>query len=346
MITAIDFGCYAVRSAWRYPSASPRLTLFSERAEYAVLPDQHSYRQALGDRQVSYAECDGSLVVFGNQAGQIRWLSRMPCAPLFVDGAIPTRDAPARQILHVLVNAILPKPDDAISTCCFAVPGGPGRTENVEFLSRLIRMNGFEPVPCSAAESLILASGRESNFTGIAVVVGTENSEIGIFRFGVQLASDTIDVGANWIDAEIARQFGFQVWDAAGDCYLDLESVREWKHGSRVHLRNGIGEREQILARLYGAVLDEVARSVRRLRNCPAVKSTLGNQRLTVVCAGGPTTIGGFGSALTERFADHDIAGDIESVRTVDDPSHAVVRGLLIHGELEQRRHRTATSAA
>ena len=37
-----------------------------------------------------------------------------------------------------------------------------------------------------------------------------------------------------------------------------------------------------------------------------------------------------------ERFVDHDIAGRIQSVRTVDNPSHAVVRGLLIAAELER----------
>ena len=346
MITAIDFGCYAIRSAWRSPTASPQLTLFNERAEYAVLPGQDSYRQALEDRQICYAECDGSLVVFGDRAGQVRWLSRMPCAPLFAEGSIPTSDAPARQILHVLINAILPKPDDENSTCCFTVPGGRGRTENADFLSRLIRMNGFEPRVCSSAESLILASGNDSSFTGITLAMGAATSEVSVCRFGVPLASETIPVGANWIDAEVARQFKFQVWDVAGDCYLDHEAVREWKHDSRVHLRTGIGEREKTLARLYGEVLDRIARSVQRLLVSPAVKSTLGSQRLAVFCAGGPTVIGGFASALTERFVDHNVASDIVSVKTVDDPLNAVVRGLLIHGELEQRKRRPERSAA
>lgn len=346
MITAIDFGCHTIRSAYRSSPTASTLALFSEQSEYAVLPVQDSHRQALFDRRISFGECDDSLVVFGNRATQVRWLSRKPCAPLFTDGGVPTADAPARQILHVLTQAMLPASDGAVDSCCFTVPGGRKKSESREFLSRLIRMLGHEPVVVSSAEAALLASGGETNFTGATIVLGAESSEVSICRYGVELASSTLSIGSNWIDSEIARQFKFQVWDEAGECYLDLQAVREWKHSDRIHLRNGVGEREKTLARLYGALLDQVARSVRQLLKTPAVSTALGSQRLAVVCAGGPTQIAGFSSAMTERFVDHDIASEILSVKTVEDPSTAVVRGLLIHGELEQRRMTNQRHAA
>lgn len=345
MITAIDFGCNTIRSAHRN-TASATIKLIQERSEYAVLPDRDSYREALSERQIAFGECDDSLVVFGNRAAQVRWLSRIPCAPLFTDGGVPTTDAPARQMLHVLTQAMLPDPNDGTNYCCFTVPGGSAKKNCHEFLSRLIRMQGFEPVAVSSVESAVLASGGETNFTGATIVVGAESVEIGISRFGVELAQATLAVGGNWIDTEIARQFKFQVWDEAGECYLDLHAVREWKHNDRIHLRNGVGEREKTLARLYGAVLNQTARAVRQLLQSPAVKSALGNQRLAVVCAGGATKIAGFSGAMTERFVDHDIASEILSVKTVADPENAVVRGLLIHGELELRKLNADKAAA
>ncbi len=345
MITAIDFGCYAIRTAFRDPATAAAITLYSERSEYAILPDQESHRQALLEREISYGACEDNLLVFGNRAGQVRWLSRKPCAPLFTDGGVPTTDAPARQILHVLTKAMLPQNRTEGDYCCFTVPGGRNKTSHAEFLARLIQMSGFVPVPVSSCESALLASGAETHFTGATIVIGAESTEIGISRFGVELASQTIAVGSNWIDTELATQFKFQVWDEAGECYLDLEAVREWKHDDRIHLRHGTSERERTLARLYGAVLDQIARATRQMLLSPEVKSGLGKQRLSVVCAGGPTQIAGFSSALSERLVDHDIASQILSVKAIEDAGHAVVRGLLIHGELEARRHSRQSAA-
>lgn len=346
MITAIDFGCYAIRTAFRDTAASSAITLYSERSEYAILPDQKSHRQALLEREIAYGACEDNLLVFGNRAGQVRWLSRKPCAPLFTDGGVPTVDAPARQILHVLTKAMLPESRQEGDYCCFTVPGGRDKSGNTEFLARLIQMSGFTPMPVSSFESALLASGGETQFTGVTIVMGAESTEIGISRYGVELASETIAVGANWLDSELAKQFKFQVWDEAGECYLDLEAVREWKHDERIHLRHGTSERERTLSRLYGAALEQTARATRQLLRSPAVKSELGDQRLGVVCAGGPTQIAGFSSVLSERFVDQDIASQILSVKTIEDPGNAVVRGLLIHGELEARRQGAQKSAA
>ncbi len=320
--------------------------MITERSEYAVLSKQSSCRETVIARKIPCAECDDSTVVFGNHADQVRWLSRKPCAPLFADAAAPTDDAPARQILSVLTEAMLPKNAGEPTECFFTAPRGRSNRENVTFLERLTRIHGFVPRYFNAGPSVILSSGSENCFTGVAIVMGAETSEISVNRFGIEIAAATIQVGANWIDTELARQFRIQTWDETGECYLDLEAVREWKHNSRMHLGNATDEREKTLARLYGAVLDQIAGVTRRLINSPAVTSALGNDRLAVICAGGPTQIGGFTSTLTERFVEHESADQILSIRTADDPETAVVRGLLIQGELEERRLRPTVKAA
>ncbi len=345
MITAIDFGCHVIRSAFRSTIDRKLVRLYSERAEYAVLPKENRYCQALTDRKISYAECEDSLVVFGNRAEQVRWLSRMPCAPLFMDGKIPTADAPARQILSILTQAILPKAVVGSAFCCFSGPGGRSMPANSEFLTRLIRMHGYVPVECSAANAVTLATGNETQFSGITIVIGAESSQVSISRFGRELAHETINVGANWIDSELADQFKLRTWDAAGECYPDLAGVRDWKHNPNVHLRNGTGEREKTLSRLYGVLLNRIAKTARSLLQAQAVRAA-SSERLSVICAGGATQVGGFTGAITERFVDHDITGSILSVRVADDPATAVVRGLLIHGELEQRRSADTSAAA
>jgi len=345
MITAIDFGCFAIRSAFREDRAGAPISMYSEQSEYVMLPNIERYRQLLDSHAVSRAECEDSLTVYGNQAARARWLSRVPSASIFNGGMVPADDPPARQMLDLLCAAILPAPVGSRNLCAFTVPGSERLDMSREFLGRLIRMRGYEPHPVRAAEAAMLAEGHETSFSGISIVLGAETAEICITRLGVTLDSIAIPVGADWIDIELARQFQIQVFDEEGNAWLDLEAVREWKHSRERNLRNPVGEREKVLARLYLAIADHIAEATQRLLQRASVRSAIGMDRLHVICSGGASQIAGFASALTERFVDHDVASRIQSVRTVDAPDQTVVRGALISAELEARSGRLANAA-
>ncbi|GAB5442239.1 MAG: hypothetical protein Fues2KO_25880 [Fuerstiella sp.] len=344
MTTAIDFGCYEIRSA-QFANDQRQLLLRRERSEYIVLPNEPVFEETITTSRVPSAICEDTLVVFGNRVADVRWLSRRPAAPLFTDGQLPTSDAPARQILNVLTEALLPKSNTSDGRCCFLAPQSGTRKQTVEFLSRLIRMNGFEPQLCSATEAVTLACGCESGFTGISICMGTEVTEVGISRFGQELVHHTIDVGSNWIDAEFARQLKLQVWDENGDCFLDIETVRDWKVSEDVHLSRAEDDRQRTLARLYGVVLDRIAGTVRRLIDTPVVSDAIKDVRLKVLCCGGPTLISGFTAALTEKFVEQETAARISAVQVIDDPVEATLRGLLIRGELEARLNPNRSAA-
>lgn len=346
MITAIDFGCYGIRSARRDGSTNSRITIAEERSEYVVIPRQEDCIEALNKLQAPVAECDDALVVFGTNAAKARWLSRKPAARLFTDAEVPNDDPPARQILYVLTEALLATNADQKQICCFTAPGGQAGESNVRFLERLIRMTGSIPLHCHSSSALMLAGGNETRFTGISIACGAETTEISIHRYGLELASETICQGANQIDEQIAKQFQMHVWDDAGDCYLDIEAVRDWKHSPDIHLRSGVSERERLLSRLYGDLLGKVAVATRNLLKQPQVQSALGDERLGIICGGGPTLIGGFCGALTERLVEQEVASRLLSVRVVEDSITAVSRGLLIQAELELRRARRDDIAA
>jgi hypothetical protein len=61
MITAIDFGCYAIRSAFREEKIGAPVTMYSEKSEYIVLPNIERYRRLLDEHQVARAECEDTL---------------------------------------------------------------------------------------------------------------------------------------------------------------------------------------------------------------------------------------------------------------------------------------------
>jgi hypothetical protein len=346
MICAIDFGSCWMRSVFRNPASPERLTMYSEKSEYALIADTAQHQRALEEQQIPFAICEGSLVVAGNQAAKARWLSRVPCAPLLPDGIVPTNDPPARQILSLLIQAMLPSPTGQGDLCIVTVPGARNAGEtsaknaksgNEDFLLRLIRMQGYRVQLVNAAEAALLSTCSDATFTGISIVMGAETTDICLARYGVPLALETISVGCNWIDTELARQFQIQVWDEDGNAYLDLESVRLWKQVGQVHLRNCAGDRERMMSRLFSVVLDRVARTVSQMLAAASVRNALQGQRVSVMLSGGAAMIDGFGALLTERFIEHEIAERVLAIRCASDPCTAVVRGALIFGELESR---------
>lgn len=344
MITAIDFGTSTIRSAFRSPSQKDRLTIFAERAEYALIPATQTHRQLLIDQSISFAECDNSIAVIGNQINRIKWLSRVPSTALMADGVVPVDDPPARQMLSVLVNAMLPVPEGNRNLCAITIPGMAERSDqaqkNAEFLMRLVEMRGYEAIPVGSAQALMLTSGKDSAFTGIGIVMGAESIDVCVSRYGIPLATSSLAVGSNWIDTEIAKEFRIHAWDEQGQCYLDLEAVRSWKQTSMLNIHHPMGDREQSFARLYTVVMDRITRTVAQLIKHTAVANELGKQRLAVLLAGGPVRLAGFASLLTERMIEHGLADRLLSVRLASDPELSIVRGALVFAELESQ-HRS-----
>ncbi|HQX53379.1 MAG TPA: cell division protein FtsA [Planctomycetaceae bacterium] len=341
MICAIDFGSCRIRSVFRNPQTPERLSMYSERSEYAMISKTTQHQLAIETQHIPHAECDQALVVYGNHVTDAEWLSRVPNAPLFADGAVPSDDAPARQILMLLTQSMLPKAEGSRNVCVLTVPGvrdGSDQAQtNEAFLSHLVQMSGFRPFVVDPAEAALLATCSDASFTGLCIVMGAQTTTICIARYGMLVSSETLPIGCNWIDAEIAKHFGVRVFDETGTAFLDIESVRQWKADSRINLKQPTGDRERMLSRLYAVVLDRVTRTVTQMLASASARSALHQKRFSVMLAGGGVQAEGFSNLLTEKFIEHDIADRALSIRIASDPETAVVRGALIYGELEAR---------
>lgn len=349
MICAIDFGCSHIRSVYRNPQTPDRLTMYSERSEYTLLRNTDQHRHALEAERVPYAECGETLVVFGNNAAKAQWLSRVPRTALLTEGLVPTDDAPARQMLNLLTESIMPKSPGKNSICVLTIPGlrdgSIQANKNEAFLCHLVQMRGYTPLVVNPAEAALLATCSDAAFTGLSIVVGAETTTVCVARLGNVLASETIAVGGNWIDTEMSRQFKVQMYDEIGNAYLDLESIRQWKVATSPHLMNAHGDRERQLSRLYSVVQERIVRSIRELTAQSAVRTAMNNQRLTIMAAGGAVKVHGFADMLTEQLIQHDIAHQILAVKTAPDAESAVLRGALIYGELESSGFQSEAAA-
>ena len=266
MITAIDFGLSEIRTAFRSPQQPGRLNLIGERSGYCLVPDRRQHRASLDHQGISYAECDGVLAVVGNQITAARWLSRVPVAPLIQDSLSASADPSARQMLNVLVEAMLPACNEAEGYCAVVLPGNDSETDfslrQREFLSRLVRMRGYEVMPLRASEAAMLSTSHESFFTGCTVVIGAEHTEVCLSRNGIPLAFRECLAGGNGIDRELARQFRMHIWDGDGTCYLDTETVCGRKHEKSIDLFSPVGDFECAMAGYYEKLIDQVLRMI------------------------------------------------------------------------------------
>jgi hypothetical protein len=344
MITAIDFGSSTIRVAFRSPGQGERLSLVVERSGYTLVPDTSNHRMTLDHLGVCYASCDGALLVAGNQAATLQWLSRIPIAPLLADTTDGSEDPPARQMLSILVEAMLPRGRDAGDVCAVVMPQQGKCVESIErqrkLLSRLVRTQGYQFYPVNAAEAALLSAAGKNSFTGCSIVMGAEYTEMCVARYGVPLTFRSLQCGGNWIDRETARQFRMHTWDGDGTCYLDTETVSVWKKGAEIDLRNPVGDREMALSRLHGALIDQVLLLVGQMVEDAEVRRELAGQKLPLILSGGAAKANGLIELVQDRLASSSLMDRVLCVQVAEEPENCVVRGAMISADIASRSSR------
>ncbi|MBW3543552.1 MAG: hypothetical protein KY476_25145, partial [Planctomycetes bacterium] len=284
--------------------------------------------------RIPYATCEGELLLLGEAAGEYgRVFQTLPLAVL-PEGRLPENDPPARQIAASMVEAVFPLPREPHELCCLTVPGdGSFESAEVQFFTRLVRLQGFTPLVLPAGLAVVLAELGRDGFTGIGISLGAASCRISIAHRGLELASASVLRGGDWIDAEVARGEGLYVWDPRGTKHLDTSSAAAWKETCGESLIAPTSDRGRRLADAYRQLLhDALTELSLACRRRPLVAEL--PQPLPVAVAGGAALATGFGELLTEAFAAVDLPFDTQPPR-IAAGEYTVARGCLIGGELE-----------
>ncbi|NOX55387.1 MAG: hypothetical protein GXP27_13305, partial [Planctomycetes bacterium] len=208
MTIGLDIGSHHLRSL----RIGPDFTLRARkcRASYAVLPDSPAHQRLLEQAGVSYAVCDGSLLLLGDAALEYANLFQVRPAALLPAGHVPKADPLARQILAALTDSLLPEPDRREDVCCFtssfAKNGEWADREDEEFFARLIRLKGYAPVAISQSLALVLAELADEAFSGIGAVFGASCSQAVLAHRAVEVARFTLPRGGRWVADELVRR--------------------------------------------------------------------------------------------------------------------------------------------
>ena len=311
----------------------------SSRALFAVLPDASEYRALLEAGHIPFAICDGALALIGDNAAAYSSLFHVRPQSLLPHGRLPTNDPVARQCLAALVEALLGEPDQPGEMCCVTLPGGEmfqslATSNELEFLTRLIRLRGFTPQVLPAGMAAILAHLVSRSFTGIGLSFGAATSELVLAHRGIQVAIATIPRGGDWMDELIAEHFEFVFRDTDGASFLNLEQARAHRERLKSVLASTSDPESQFLTDVYQDLAYGLIRTAaEEFTQQPRALDV--PQPLAVVVVGGVARTQGFRILLQNAFETARFPLEIGNIQFATDDTFSVARGSLINAQLE-----------
>lgn len=331
MSIALDIGASRLRSLRR---EGPNLIGRGVPAAFALLPDEPSARDLLTRAGVTFAEGDGELALVGDGAAAHAAALYTTPLRLLPGGLVPDGDPPARQLLGTLVESLLPEAPEPGEPCGLVMPAAATTDESSrEFLSRLVRLRGYEPTSVSASHAVALATLSAEGFTGVAVSFGAGGRSLSLVHGGRELAVVSEPRGTDWIDARLAAADRRYAHDSGGDRYLDTDAIRRQREAISDPLTRPMSDFAIRVADLYRELLLSTAREFSRVITDGGFGPFA--TPLPVVCAGGGTRPPGFAGLMNASLAAADLPLAIGLVRLAPADDYLVARGALIHAELD-----------
>jgi hypothetical protein len=338
MTIALDCGAYELRSL---RNEGTRLVARRCRTVASIMPDNPARRRWLTSANMAYLVAEEHLILPGDAGIEGESVAGAIPRELLPGGRLPDSDPVARQTIAALVDGLLPWSSRPREICCFTHPQRIATTnpddeptdDRYEFISRLIRLRGYEPVAVNSGTALVLSGLASSGFTGVGLTLGASGCEAAVVHRGNEIAAGRIELGGHWIDEQVARQLRLVRRDPAGYDVLDLEAARGQKE--HVSLESPAGDVGELVADLYRRLLDELALLLSDVLNSQAQIANL-PQPLPVICCGGPAKIGGFRQRLLKALEAEQFPVRLAELNLAGDMHTAIARGCLIRAEIEQ----------
>ena len=287
------------------------------RTSYLVVRDTPGHRRLLANTQARHGTCGSDLVVFGDDASECAAMLDLSVVPLLRDGRLPQGDPVARQILALMVEAILPAAESGAPICCLTVPGGYGldadnQSLDVRFLKQLVTLRGYTPQVISSGLAIVLAELASSSFSGLGISLGATNCEFSVVHCGRELARCTIAGRlGEFCDEYLASQ---NTSRAAENSDLLQTS---WQ-------RNCTRSLSEILTEAREKLISEG--SIRLIQ-----------QPMSIACAGGISQSEGFEQLFLKAWGQSGWPVRIGQTRIANNPGFAIARGGLIKAILESQ---------
>ncbi len=282
------------------------------------VPDTPAHRRLLDRDGVHYADCAGTLNVLGDAAIEWARLMSLPARRLLADGQLPHDDPIARQILSMMVDAVLPMARIPGETCCLTIPGEllpVSSSPEREFFLRLVRLRGYTPKVAGQGHSLVLAELGEAGFSGLGISLGASLSEFSLCRSGREIARCSIPWGSDEIDERLARDPSENLSEISltmAAVITDFLVELLLEAGTRIEQHDGF----RVLS-----------------------------QPVTVACAGGITLLPGIQRMCEQAWRRAGWPIGLQKLTVCADSAYTIARGCLVQAVLESQAESVAIAA-
>ena len=244
----------------------------------------------------------------------------LPEIPLFREGRLTTSDAVSRQVLSLMIDAILPTSAGTQPLCRMTLPSGAtdARSQNPDggFLQQLVTLRGYRPQVITSTLALALAELNDSAFSGIAISLGHGTTEFGIIHCGRELLRCVVMAGLEQF-ADLPKL------GSASQSVADLLALPS--------------NAERDYARFFAEVISEAKSQFERDGTIKTLPKSL-----PVVCSGAITAVPNFLPLFQQVWNEIDWPMSTKPIRVSSDSNLAIARGCLIQAELDQPSERTA----
>ena len=342
MTIALDLGASQIRSLRR---DGDRLISRAASAIYAVLADTPAHRRLLDQAGVAYLLDESHILLLGDAAAESASLFRVPCRHLLPGGRIPALDPLARQLLSCLIEATLPVAASKGEICSLTLPSGlsleaSSSHADIEFYSRLVRLQGYEPQVVPASQSLILAELQSAAFTGIGLVLGASGCEATLAHRGQPVCHAQTASGGHSIDQQLQQRgcVPSEPDDMAEPAKtVDALTAQRFRESLSLSTAAVASGPEAVVAALVRSACEKLLAAFdTELRRSPRADRV--PQPLAVICSGGLSQTPGFAAVLADVLDSSGLRLNCLPPRIAEPSAKSILRGLLVSGELESPR--------
>ena len=180
----------------------------------------------------------------------------------------------------------------------------------------------------------VLAELSRQCFTGLGLSFGAATSELVVAHRGFELLMCSVPQGGDWLDEQIAKEFGDTLLDASGEPILDFAKAAERRHSFEGRLGSPINDVDRFLSSLHRDLVYALIRSATfALASQPRVMEI--PQPLPVIVVGGVSRINGFEDLLWQAFDLARFPLSVRDIRFATKHDFVIARGCLIDAQLE-----------
>lgn len=285
---------------------------------------------------VSYIEHDDTLLILGDPAIHTANIFGREVRRPLSKGLISAGEVDALEVLSILIENVVGKPNAKDEVCYFSVPAAPVDLPGQDVVyhqavfERILGELGYDAVSGNEAQAIIYSECADTMFSGIGISFGSGMVNCALSFNTMSALQFSLARGGDWIDENAARAIGST---ASKMCSIKEKGVNlaDPSKGDEKHLR----EREAI-ATYYRALisyaLDNIAKEFKKTQDSVELPDAI-----PIVVSGGTSLADGFVEMFEEVFEKKRKRFPIEvsEIRVAEDPMTSVAQGLLVQAMQE-----------